>query len=414
MRVVISGLGVLSPLGPDRETSWQQLLAGNPPLQNGPSPAASSRDSSSPPPFPGFAVADAWLPSTPGWTRQEQMAVQIAREALQDAGWDPTAVPRPERWGCVVGSSKGALQEYARFREPPGETLTTSEEPLFPQLWPGGVASRLVQEFGLRGPILSPVAACATGLDAVLRGVRLIEQGDCDYVLAGSVDASLHPLVLHSYRRLGILADRKWPLAEACRPFDRDRSGFVLGEGGALVVLSRAGLESAAERGYAHWLAGDSGSDPTGLTQLDLEATSLIRLLGQVLIRSGLSTRDIDCLQLHGTATHANDLAEARALARVFGSAAEQPLCTASKGAHGHALGAAGSLELAWLLLSLRDGVIPAVHNLAHLDPACPLRCVQGAPLERPLQVGGKVSLGFGGHQVVCLLERGPRPATNV
>jgi len=230
-------------------------------------------------------------------------------------------------------------------------------------------------------------------------------------VLAGSVDASLNPYVLHSYRRLGVLADRKWPLPEACRPFDEDRSGFVLGEGGALVVLVRDDHPTAAGQSYARWIYGESCSDPTGMTQLDPAATSLTRLLGQVLIRSGLKTGQIDCLQLHGTATPANDQAEARAISRLFGPPSQQPWSTASKGAHGHALGAAGSLELAWLLLSLRDGLIPAVRNLDRLDPACPLRCVQGEAIAQPLQFGGKISLGFGGHQVACLLERGTRPA---
>src|SRR5690606_38198546 len=110
----------------------------------------------------------------------------------------------------------------------------------FRQLWPSGPSTRLIHEFGLTGPAVCPVSACATGLDAVLRGVRLIEQGDCDLVLAGSVDASLNPYVLHSYRRLGVLADRHLPVEQACCPFDVNRTGFVIGEGGAIFLLARA------------------------------------------------------------------------------------------------------------------------------------------------------------------------------
>ena len=383
MAVVVTGIGLVSPLGATRESSWERLL------QQDAAPAASGG---------GFPVAAESLNGPEDCTPLEQMAVQAAAEAFSDAQLDFTE--DAPRFGCVVGTSKGPLGLFERGPSPFS----------FDQLWPSAPLSRLLRTWPLRGPALSPVSACATGLDAILRGARLIEQGDCDAVLAGSVDASLNDYVLHSYRRLGVLAQRDLPLETACRPFDADRSGFVIGEGGALFVLQR---EEDVQPGqsYARFLDGINGSDATGLTQVDRSGVRLSRLLGQLLIRSGLSTSDIDLLNLHGTGTRDNDLAEARAVRDVFGPPDQQPWSTASKGAHGHALGAAGSLELAWLLLSLRDQRIPPVFNLSQLDPACPLRVVNDEATSAEILLGLKISLGFGGHQTACLFEKGDRPA---
>ena len=395
MSVVIAGIGMLTPLGPTRESSWSRLCQGWKPA-----PPASVATPA------GWTIPPEWLTGPPEGTRMEQVVPRAAREALADAGLTDPAIWQSPRFGCVVGTSKGPLDLYQREPAAPGPEIS------FAQLWPSGPLARLIRELNLRGPTICPVSACATGLEAVLRGVRLIEQGDCDLVLAGSVDASLNPFVLHSYRRLGVLADRHEPTADACKPFDRDRSGFVLGEGAALFVLARADdARLPRDRGYAHWLGGASFGDAAGLTQLDESGIRLSRLLGELIIQADRRTQDVDLLHLHGTGTTANDRAEARAMASVFGPPDQQPWTTASKGAHGHALGAAGSLELGWLLLSLRDGVIPPVWNLRHQDPACPLRAVRERCHAHAARTGLKVSLGFGGHQVACLVERGSRPA---
>jgi len=384
MAVVISGIGLVSPLGATRESSWQRLLDGKIP------PPSAEQG--------GFTFLPEWLSGQENQTQLEQLALQAAQEAFDDAGLQLTE-PAP-RFGCVVGTSKGPLGLFQRTETPFG----------FDQLWPSGPLSRLLQTYPLQGPALCPVSACATGLDAILRGARLIEQGDCDAVLAGSVDASLNDFVRHSYRRLGVLAHRAEPLATACRPFDEARSGFVIGEGGALFVLQRA-EDVETGKTYATFRNGINGSDATGLTQVDRSGVRLSRLLGQLLIRSSLRTSEIDLLHLHGTGTRDNDLAEARAVRDVFGPEAQQPWSTASKGAHGHALGAAGSLELAWLLLSLRDQIVPPVINLKRQDRDCPVRLADQQPLGVTANLGMKISLGFGGHQTVCLFERGDRSA---
>jgi len=164
MGVVITGLGVLSPLGPDRETGWQALLSGKPP-EFAPSSWATSNLTD----FPGFSLADTWLEQNPGWTRLEQLAVPLARAALQDAGWNPDDLPHPERWGCVVGTSKGPLQAYDDLRSPVEATESAIERPAFPQLWPSG-GQRCA-----RSPLVQPVwKRCSGASGSSNRGIAIL------------------------------------------------------------------------------------------------------------------------------------------------------------------------------------------------------------------------------------------------
>jgi 3-oxoacyl-[acyl-carrier-protein] synthase II len=257
--------------------------------------------------------------------------------------------------------------------------------------------------FGLRGPCLASVAACATGLVCVLRGADLIQDGVCDVVVAGSGDVSLHPAVLGSFRRMGVLGTRFDDPAAACRPFNADRDGFAVGEGAAVFVLERrAHAEARGVRPIASVLGGALLSDPVGLTAVDSNGEALTRAITDTLGRAGLSAGEIGHVNLHGTATRSNDLAETAGLRAALGPALDEIPCTALKGALGHQLGAAGTVELAATVLAIRDGRLPPTANLTNPDPSCRL------PLSRmavPVRgCGLKVSLGFGGHVAVACL----------
>ncbi len=391
----------MTPLGKSREASWRRLLSGRP---------VSSSDSSQ---FPcSLCIPDAWIPEQAFQTRANAIALEVAREAIRDAGWEHNETLHSSRVACVIGTSKGPLDEYHLQHRTP----LNREAPLpFDSLWPSGPLTYVRTQLGIMGPSLSPVSACATGLDAVLRASRMIEQGDCDFALAGSVDASVNPFLLHSYRRLGILATPELDATRSCKPFDQERSGFVIGEGGAIFFMMRDDLPGfSPEKIYARWQGGVSYNDPAGLTQLDLQGKTLKRLLPDLLNQAALTAGQIDLLHLHGTGTLSNDLVEATAVEATFGKPPAQPWSTASKGAHGHALGAAGSIELAWMLLSLRDGIVPPVFNLENLDSDCPIRPVLSTPRKMPLKNALKLSLGFGGHQIGAIFSRGSRPALNL
>jgi 3-oxoacyl-[acyl-carrier-protein] synthase II len=403
-RVVVTGIGLVTPFACDREASWRSLRQGASATRWVKAESADCegfRHAGAPAALPAQAVAS--IQSDP----VIQAALFAAREAVADARLDLDARSR-ERIGCVIGTSKGGWRSFTRA----WSALRHAESIDFPAaLWeqflPNAPAAAVSAEFGLRGPALCPVAACATGLTSLVRGVDLIRDGYCDIVLAGSTDASLQPAILASFRRLGVLAHDFDDPATACRPFDRDRSGFVVGEGAAVLVLERrVAAEERGVRPYAEWLASATATDVTGLTQLEHPPTVLVRLIGDVLARAGLTADELDYVNLHGTGTRQNDACESAALNTALGPAAQRLACSSFKGGIGHLLGAAGSVETAATLLAMRDGVVPPTVNLTVPDEACDLDYTPRTPRPQPITHALKLSLGFGGHLVAAVLRR--------
>ena len=402
-RVVITGLGLWTPLGSDRESTWTALLAGK--------------------------SASRWL-TAPQWTGDESLAgapcesplletdtsrdpivalaLRAATEATRDAAFSASQLAN-ERTGVVFGTSKGGLHTFSRLVESARSAracqdfLSANDNWL--DVWPDAAARAVARKFDCCGPMLCPVLACATGLAACQRAAELIRDDLCDVVYAGSADASLQPSILGSFRRMGVLArPRGDDAADACRPFDRDRCGFVIGEGAACLVFES--LEHAQSRRatwYGEWLAGRMLTDPTGLTQLDPAGASLRRLLRDM-------ARDVprrpDYINLHGTATIPNDRVESFAVRDRFGSDARQVSCSSLKGGLGHLLGAAGSVELAATMLALRDQIVPPTVNLLDPDPDFGLDFTPVASRPRQLDVAWKLSLGFGGHLAAACVRR--------
>ena len=327
-------------------------------------------------------------------------------EAIQDSGLSVNSLSDiADRCGCVIGTSKVGLRSFAReFRSMSDDSASATNN--WNQLWPDAAVRSVASQFDLRGPSLCPVAACATGLVSIIRGADLVRSGECDVVLAGSTDASLVPMVLGSFQRLGVMARGIDDPANACRPFDAQRSGFVIGEGAAVLVLER--LEMAQARGasiYAEFVGGGMANDPSGITQVEPDGASLAWLIRDVLRRAKVSPQVIDYINLHGTATRANDVAETRAVRAAFGAHADRVLCSSLKGAIGHLLGAAGSVETAITLLALRDQVAPPTVNLETADPQCDLDYVAKSARPARLRNVMKLSLGFGGHLTVGLFR---------
>lgn len=406
-RIVITGIGLCTPLGPDRESSWRQLLKG----------VSAVRWLGAPHWIGDTVVAGApvHLPTNRPFRHSEpliELALTTASEAVADAGLTVGSL-RVQSAGVVYGASKGGLHTFQhlfdRFRSTDAATSECEENSQHAGQWldvfPNQPAAAIRRLVGGDGPLLCPISACATGLAACLRGAELIRNGDCELVLAGSADISLQPALIGSFRRLGVLSRELNDPSAACRPFDRHRSGFVIGEGAACLVLES--LQSAQSRQanvYAEWLGGGMLSDPHGLTQLDPRGTSLKRLLQDLRAIAG---RAPDCINLHGTGTTSNDLIECRAIHEVFGEGVADIDCSSLKGGMGHLLGAAGSVELAAAALSIRDQVVPPTVNLVEIDPECRLRLTPGKAKPRRIEDAWKLSLGFGGHLAgACLRKR--------
>lgn len=405
-RVGISGIGMVTPCGADAESSWHGLVAGRSVLrwltaaehQTLGCDLSRTRIAGAP------AVLSDEIQPLEASGLLDSMSHHAATEALADADLNLSDVDAFRR-GIVLGTSKGSLAAcqrdwLMRHQQAPSHSAWTG-------CWTNSPASTLAWKLDVRGAALAPVAACATGLLSICRGVELIQQGYCDVVLAGSVDDSLSEMIWASYRRLGVLASvRQTSPDKACRPFDQDRNGFLIGSGAAIVVLERmSDIEARGHRPYAEWLGGATLCDAHALTQVSPDAAGLTRLLQDALRQAHLGPRDIDYINLHGTGTRDNDRYETLGIRQAFGAAAERIPCSSLKGTIGHLLGAAGSVEFAATLLALRDGILPPTANLQHPGPECTLDYIAGHARTQPVDVALKLSLGFGGHLVAGVVR---------
>lgn len=403
---------MVTACGADRETSWRGLLEGSGAARWLDAPAAE----------PGGCGVLAGAPACADWRSPDErqydpvigFALRAAAEAIAD-GQFALARENRERIGCVIGTSKGGLRSFssawhswrrhAGTRKSPDVALQ-DEGGFWPEFQPDAAARFIAQRYDLRGAALCPVAACATGLASIARGADLIAHGTCDAVLAGSSDASLTMLVQGSFRRLGVLAHGFDDPRAACRPFDRRRNGFLIGEGAAVLLLERE--DRALSRGavpYAVWLAGATASDPAHLMRMESDPRSLTWLIGEVLKQGSVPPDEIDYVNLHGTATKQNDVSETRALKAALGNAASRVSTSSLKGTIGHLLGGAGSVELAATLLAMRDGLVPPTANLTHPDPECDIDYTPVTVRPRRIETALKLSLGFGGHLAAAVIR---------
>ncbi len=332
-----------------------------------------------------------------GWSAMRDARLTLASEFDRD------------RAAVVVGMSKGDLNRLShvhdRFlREGPGTILLGS---FMNRSRPGFAAACLSRSYDLRGPCLAPIAACATGVIAALRGADLIRNGTCDFALVGAGDASLNPLVLGAFRNMKALARVSDDPTRAVRPWDKARSGFLPGEGAAILVLESA--SHARARGvlpYAEFSGGAFGSDAYHITDLNPDPTGLAHLIGRALNDADASPSDLDYINVHGTATRQNDPLECRAIRMALGAHADSVSCSANKAQIGHLLGAAGAAELAITCLAIRDGFVPPTLNLDEPDPACDLDGTPNVGKNRDIRAALKLSIGFGGHLAAAVLRR--------
>lgn len=412
-RVAITGIGLVTSLGVEREATWLALREGRVGARVLDLPVGRGE-----PPYAGYPApmpeVDPEFRAAWRLDRAWEMLCRAASGATRDAGLTPTLGRHvdPGRVAAVIGSSKGGLGHLGAWRH----AILAGGRPPSPldwtESWPHAPGWLLGDTVGAAGPRIAPVAACATGVVAVLRAARLIRRGECDVALAGASDAQHDPLPLAAFRRMGVLARVDGDPASAVRPCDRRRTGFLPGEGAAVLVLERA--DHARARGvspYAEVAGGALGSDATHVTGLDPDPANLAALVLRALDDAGMAPGEIDHVNLHGTATRDNDPLECRALRRAFGPDADALACSASKAQVGHLLGAAGAAELAIACLAIRDGFVPPTLNLTEPDPACDLDLTPLVGRPRPLRAALKLSLGFGGHLAAAVLLRpdGPR-----
>jgi 3-oxoacyl-(acyl-carrier-protein) synthase len=397
-RVVVTGMGVFSPIGNTLEEFSKNLKAG----ASGKISAEHSliEGHKFPPVFPlknfdprpyGTHLLDPFI----------QYAVAAAEQAVLDARFDIAAVD-PYDIALSVSSSKGGVHSLGRFKErfqraPSailGARMYTSAVPNFADQW-------IARRMKIQGPAKCYVAACATGTVAIVQGFRMVSEGDAQYCLAGATDASISPLMLGGYNNMKALAARD------IRPFDKRRDGFLVGEGAGVVFLET--LESAKARGariYGEIVEAACGQDSKQAIHFDLTEHALSYTMGVLFKRAGITPRQIDYMNLHGTGTRHGDLYETLELKEALGEAAYKIPMSSTKGATGHMLGATGAIEIIATLLGIHESFVPPTVGLEEKDPACDLDYTPGKMRPHKITNAIKVSMGFGGQIVAVLLRK--------
>jgi 3-oxoacyl-(acyl-carrier-protein) synthase len=393
-RIVITGVGMIASVGDDRESVWSAVRHG----------ASGARSLVGVPAIPDHLLIGAAVdvePNLPHALKVVLLCQRAADEALRDASLETIPTDR-DRFGCAISGHMGDL----RWLEGSGDRINWHEQWL-----PNSACHHVARRLGLDGPRICHSTACASGLIDILSAIRAIRDDQCDIALAGSGEA-IHPLFAAGFYRMGVLARHEDP-RQACRPFNLDRDGFIMGEGAAMFVVER--LEHAVRRGaaiYAEVLAGAACADARHVTGLDAESDSLTHLIEETLRRARLSPSDIGYVNAHGTGTVQNDAMESRAIRRAFGPLADRVPVSSNKARLGHLVNAASSVEMAITTLALRDGFIPPTMNLTQPDPECDLDFVPLVGRKLEFEHALKHSVAFGGHMAAIALRRWNEPGS--
>ncbi|MBB6733577.1 beta-ketoacyl-ACP synthase II [Cohnella zeiphila] len=407
-RAVITGMGIVSPLGNEVEAFWRRLRSG----ESGVS-LIDTFDTSR------FKVKIAGLvrdfdaegrfgrKDARRMDRFTQFAVAAAEQAMEDAGLRPDKLDK-ERFGVYVGSGIGGLQtlldQDGVLRERGPDRVSPT---LVPMMIANMASATISIRFGALGPTMSPVTACSIGNTSIGEASRLIRLGLADVVIAGGAEAAITEISLASFANATSLANRNDEPEKASRPFDAQRSGFVMAEGAGVVVLES--LSHARRRNariYAEAIGYGASSDAYHMVATHPEGTGAYLAMRAALREANLEPGDVDVISAHATGTDVGDLSETLAIKRLFGPSAANVPVTANKSMTGHMLGAAGGAEAIALVKSLREGVIPPTINQEFPDPECDLDYVPNEAREAKLEVAMSNSFGFGGHNAVIVLRR--------
>ena len=405
-RVVVTGLGAVTPVGKTAPETWRAAVDG----QSGidfirafdadglPVRVAAEVDDFDP---TGLASPK----EVRRLDRNVLLALAAGKEAVEDAslnGYDPMRVGI--LFGSAIGGFIGIMEQAETLRDRGPERVS----PYFiPNVLVDAASGQLAISLGIRGPNYAPVSACATGSHAVGEAAELIKRGDADAILAGGTEACIHPLILAGFTAMRGLAAEDEDPPKASRPFDATRAGFVMGEGACVLVLEE--LEQAQARGakiYAEVLGYGTSNDAYHMAAPEPEAIGVAKMMQAALDRAGVEPERVGYINAHGTSTPLGDAAETKAIKDVFGDHAYRLAVSSTKSVMGHCFGAAGAIEAMMCVLAVRDGVLPPTINYRNPDPACDLDYVPNEAREAEVEVALSNAMGLGGHNACVLVGR--------
>ncbi len=408
-RVVITGLGTVNPLANNAKDFWEALVAGKSGIDK-----ITRFDTSE------YSVDIAGEVKNldqnkyfkPGETRRMDLyaiyAMIAAMQAMEDSGVDLEKLDH-NKAGVLVGSGIGGIQTFEDQTRALVNRGPRRVSPYFVPMMISDIASGYISmRYNLKGPNYSVTSACATATHAVGNAVRHIQYGDADFMVAGGAEASITPMAVAGFQNMKALAKWDGTPSEASRPFDKDRCGFVMGEGAGIVTLEE--YESAKARGakiYAEIIGVGYSADAYHITMPAPEGEGAARAMQLTLNDAGLEPEDVDYINAHGTSTPLNDATETAAIKSVFKDHARNGLIVSStKSMTGHLLGAAGGIELLTLVGAIQNDVIPPTINYEIPDPECDLNYSPNEPTEKPVKIALSNTFGFGGHNAVIAVRK--------
>ncbi|MCL4465111.1 MAG: beta-ketoacyl-ACP synthase II [Chloroflexi bacterium] len=407
-RVVVTGLGAVTPLGNDVASTWQGLVDGRSGI--GPITAfdASGLEVRIAGEAKGFKATDYLEPKEARrMDRFTHFAVVAANAAVRDAGLNIRG-NNAEAVGVAIGSGIGGIStivEQVKVMELKGPRRVSPF--LVPMMILNMAAGQVSIATGAKGPNISVVSACATSSHSVGEAAEIIKRGDADVMLAGGSEAPIIPIGIVAFSQAQALSVRNDEPTRASRPFDAERDGFVAAEGGAVLVLET--LEHALARGahiYCELVGYGSTADAYHITAPPEGGEGAVRSMRMALRKAGLAPEQVDYINAHGTSTPLNDRAETDAIKTVFDAHAYKVAISSSKSMHGHMLGAAGAMEAIVCIKAIETGIIPPTINYEHPDPACDLDYVPNVARQAEVEVALTNSLGFGGHNSTLIFIR--------
>jgi len=408
-KVVITGIGVITPVGKDLASFWDSLKNGRSGIDRITSFDPTDYDCKIAGEVKDFNATQYFKnPKDVRRTdRFTQFGMAASKMALADSGIDLTTVDLT-RFGTVIGSGIGGLQTLCDQH-----TILMNKGPnrvspfMIPMMISNMVSGLVSMEFGLAGPNFSTVSACATACHSVGEAWRMIQHGEADMFVCGGAEATVVNIGIAGFAAMKALSTRNDEPQRASRPFDKDRDGFVMGEGAGVLVLEE--LEHAKRRGahiYAELAGYGLSSDAYHMTSPLPEGEGAARCMRMALDKSGINPDEVDYVNAHGTSTGLGDICETKAIKAVFGAHAKNGLAVSStKSMTGHLLGAAGSVELAACIMAIKEGILPPTINLENPDPECDLDYVPNVARERKVRVAVNNSFGFGGHNATLVAK---------
>ena len=408
-RVVVTGIGCVTPVGNDVATTWSAILGG----KSGAAPITKFDASAWP---VRFACELKGFDPLGCMDRKEakradpytQYAMAAAVQAMHDAGFGEGKGYVPEDTGVIIGSGIGGLRSFEDEHDVYRERGQSKISPFFIPKFIADIAAGVVSmRFHAKGPNYATVSACATSAHAIGDAARTIQYGDADVMIAGGSEAAVTPMSIGGFANMKALSERNESPATASRPFDATRDGFVMGEGAGIVILEELGhAKRRGARIYAEVGGYGATGDAHHLTAPAPEGEGAQRAMRRALKDAGLEPSGVQYINAHGTSTPANDLNETKAIKAVFGSHAAGVNVSSTKGATGHMLGAAGAVEFVLGTLAIQHNIIPPTINYETPDPECDLDYTPNTPVQRRVDAVLSNSFGFGGHNVCLAIRR--------